>query len=136
MPVEVSWLVENRVVYSRSFGILSVSQVHEAAAQSTQMMDTGTKFVHLIANATDVEKFSFSLADIARSFRGFPTSPNMGWTLTVSSNTMHRFFASIVVQMGSSRQRVFNTLEEAIAFLQSVDETLPPIPIPSKAGEK
>ena len=136
MPVEVSWLVENRVVYTRSFGVLSISQVHEAAAQSTGMMNTGIKPVHLITNATDIERFTFNLPDIAKSFRGFPASPNMGWTLTVSPHAMHRFFASIVVQMGSSRQRVFNTLEEAMAFLQSIDETLPPIPFPTKEGEK
>ena len=136
MPVEVSWLVENRVIYSRCHGVLSVAEVKEASSQTTRMMNSGIKFVHQIANATDIERLSFNLTDLMKSFRGFPASPNMGWTLTVSPNAIHRFISSIVVQMGSSRQRVFNTLEEAIAFLQSIDETLPPIPFPTKEGEK
>lgn len=136
MPCEASWLVENRVIYIRSYGVVSVAEIQSTSIQTKQMMDSGTKFVHMIADSTDVERLTFNLTDLVRSIRGLPTSPNLGWSINVSPNMMYRFMASIISQIASSRQRVFTTLDEALAFLQSMDETLPSLPLPSKAGEK
>ena len=135
MPCEVLWLVENRVIYTRTYGVVSIGEIQQLMAQTKDMMDTGTKFVHLVANSADIERLTFNLTDLMKSFRGFPSSPNRGWALSVSPNVMYRFFSSIAAQMSNSRHRVFSTMEEAIAFLQSVDEALPPIPLHVKQGE-
>jgi hypothetical protein len=127
--------VENRVIYVRSYGVVSVAEIQTASLQTGQMMNSGIKFVHMIADSTEVAKLTFNLTDLVKGLRGLPTSPNLGWSLNVSPNMLYRFMASIIAQIVNSRQRVFNTLNEAIVFLQSVDETLPQIPHPSKAGE-
>jgi len=127
--------VENRVIYVRSYGVVSVAEIQTASAQAGQMMDSGIKHVHMIADSIDVEKVTFNLTDLVKGLRGLPTSSNLGWSLNVSPNVMYRFMASIISQIVNSRQRVFNTLEEAITFLQSVDETLPPIPLPTKESK-
>jgi hypothetical protein len=47
---------------------------------------------------------------------------------------MDRFFASVITQLLKKRSREFATIEEGIRFLQGIDETLPPIPLPNKTA--
>jgi hypothetical protein len=87
--------------------------------------------VHLITDSTDVEKVQLGLNDLASVFRDMPASPKLGWSIYISPKMLDRFFASVTTQLTKSRHREFNTLADAIAFLQSVDDTLPKIELPS-----
>jgi len=64
----------------------------------------------------------------------FADAKNLGWAVYISPKKMDRFFASVITQLLKKRSREFATLEEGIRFLQGIDETLPPIPMPNKTA--
>lgn len=130
MPYTVVWLVENRVIYFRPTGSVGMDQLSQANDLIRAMTEEGVPFVHVIADATNLEKFTFNLSDLTRLFRGMEASSKLGWSVYVSPKKVERFFANVTTQMTTARHREFATLTEAIAFLQSVDDTLPTLPIP------
>jgi hypothetical protein len=132
MPYQVSWLVDKRIIYFQTSGVVSIDEVKAANKQIMVMLGEGTPFMHLITDSSEVEKIQVSLTDLASVFRNMPSSPGLGWSIYVSPKMVDRFLANVTTQMTNSRHREFPTLAEAIAFLQKMDETLPPIPIPTK----
>lgn len=58
--------------------------------------------------------------------------PRAGWVLMVGLKTpVTRFIISAAVQMMRLRLRFFETTDQAIAFIQDVDSTLPPLDAPA-----
>jgi hypothetical protein len=131
MPYEVTWLVDKRIIYFHTSGIATIDDVKAGNKKVMVMLDEGIPFVHLITDSTDVEKVQLGLNDLASVFRDMPASPKLGWSIYISPKMLDRFFASVTTQLTKSRHREFNTLADAIAFLQSVDDTLPKIELPS-----
>jgi hypothetical protein len=127
MAYNVSWLVDKRIIYFRTTGTVTIDQVKNANKQIMIMLEEGTPFIHLLTDTTNADKISFSLSDLMSVFRGMPATSALGWSVYVSPKMLDRFFANITTQMSNSRHREFSSLDEAIAFLQSVDETLPEI---------
>lgn len=132
MPYEVSWLVEKRIIYFHTSGIATIDDVKAGNKKVMAMLEEGIPFVHLITDSTDVEKVQLGLNDLASVFRDMPASPKMGWSIYISPKMLDRFFASVTTQLTKSRHREFTTLEDAIAFLRSVDDTLPEIELPRR----
>ena len=131
MAYEVTWLVDKRIIYFHTSGIATIDDVKAGNKKVMLMLDEGIQFVHLITDSTDVEKVQLGLTDLASVFRDMPSSPKLGWSIYVSPKILDRFFASVTTQMTKSRHREYNSLAEAIAFLQSVDDTLPEIVVPN-----
>lgn len=132
MPYEVNWMVDNRIIYFHTSGVVSIDEVKAGNKKIMVMLDEGIQFVHLITDSTEVEKIQLSLTDLASVFRNMPASPKLGWSIYVSPKMLDRFFASVTTQMTNSRHREYTSLAEAIGFLRSVDETLPEIVLPSR----
>jgi hypothetical protein len=136
MPHEITWLVDMRVIYFHLRGVVSMEELREANDQVRAMTEQGIQFVHVIADATHIEKISFGLSDLTKLFRGMEPSPKLGWSMYISPKMLDRFFASVTTQMTTARHREFSTLAEAIAFVQSMDETLPTLPTPKPVEGK
>lgn len=127
MTYKLTWMVDKRIIYFRTSGVVTIDEIKEANRQIMVMIDEGIQFVHLLTDSTDVDKIVFSLSDLVSAFRGILYVPNLGWSIYVSPKALERFFANVTTQLSQSRHREFGTLDQAIAFLQSVDETLPEI---------
>lgn len=132
MPYEVRWLVDKRIIYFHTSGIATIDDVKAGNKKVMVMLDEGIPFVHLITDSTDVEKVQLGLNDLASVFRDMPASPKLGWSIYVSPKMLDRFFASVTTQLTKSRHREFNSLADALAFLKSVDDTLPEIELPHR----
>jgi hypothetical protein len=55
----------------------------------------------------------------------FPKHPRMGWNIFVNMpNKQVKFFVSIATQLFKVRVRIVNSMEEAVEFLEYVDQTI------------
>ncbi len=131
MPYKVEWLVENRVLISRYTGILTMEDARGQVKEGNAMLRNGIPLTHSIVDMTGVDKLPPLQA--ASEFMSTDLSDvrdKLGWTIIITNNKFLKFASSLFVPMFKVRQRFFGSLDEALAFLQEEDSTLPPLKKP------
>ena len=132
MPYTMSWLVEKRVLYTRMHGFVTSEELQAQSREMEAYIHTSEQLLYIITDATDTTGTNMGLRDLQKT--QFANTPNLGWSVYISPKKMDRFFASVITQLWKKRSREFATLDEGIRFLQSIDESLPPIPTPGKTA--
>ena len=132
MPYEISWLVDKRIVYIRTYGLVTGEELVAQNDELQNYIPLSENLLHVITDGTDTTGTDMGLRDLQKT--QFNDVENLGWAIYVSPSKMNRFFASVITQLSQKRGRQFGTLEEALSFLQEVDDTLPPIAIPVKTN--
>jgi hypothetical protein len=132
MPYTISWLVEKRIIYTRMYGFVTGDELSAQKVEMEPLIQNSDQLLYIITDATDTTGTNMGLRDLQKT--QFADATNLGWAVYISPKKMDRFFASVITQLLKKRSREFATLEEGIRFLQSVDETLPPIPMPDKTA--
>ncbi len=132
MPYEISWLVDKRVIFSQTSGFLIGDDFTALNAAMEEYARMGENLIHIISDSTEVTGMDLGLRDLQKI--RFPDLPNMGWAISISPRQMERFFASVLMQLTNKRGRQFATLEEALRFLQEIDDTLPQLPMLDKSN--
>lgn len=124
MAYELNWMVENRVIYERLSGNITLDEIREVGKLVSEHVAVGTPLVHLVADLTEVGKFPMNLREINNMFEN-PHRERFGWMIGITNNQLVRFFGTMIPQLQGARMRMFTSVDEALRFLQSVDETLP-----------
>ena len=132
MPYAISWLVDKRVIYTRLYGFITGDELSAQREEMQPLIQDSDQLLYIITDATDSTGTNLGLRDLQKT--QFADATNLGWAVYISPKKMDRFFASVITQLLKKRSREFATLEEGIRFLQSIDETLPPIPMPDKTA--
>ena len=132
MPYQLSWLVEKRVIYTRLYGLVTSEELSAQKEEMEPLIQSSDQLLYIITDGSDTTGTSMGLRDLQKT--QFADAANLGWAVYISPKKMDRFFASVITQLLKKRSREFATLEEGIRFLQSIDETLPPIPLPDKTA--
>ncbi len=133
MPFTVSWLVDKRVTYTRMYGVMTAADLRGLKIVLEEYIAQSEQLIHLISDATDTIRTEMSLKDLQNT--EYADATNLGWAIFVNPNMLHRFFASVVTQLRGKRGREFATMEQALEFLQNIDETLPPMKKPEKVAQ-
>jgi hypothetical protein len=123
MPYTVNWLVPQRVIDVKFGESLSVDELQEYDAKVVAMMEEGQpKNVHVLADISRLEQFP----NLQRTQQTkMATHPHLGWIVVYGSqNIVFRAMGIIVSKLFGNRLQWCNTREEALAFLQRVDQTL------------
>jgi hypothetical protein len=56
----------------------------------------------------------------------WPKHPKVGWMIMIGmNNPIQRFVVAVATSFFKTRMRMFNTIDEGLAFLNYVDSTLP-----------
>lgn len=136
MPYEVTWLVENRVMLARHYGVLTSEDLQAYLEESFAMRDHANEvlgkdgpLVHTLTDATEMESQTLGLGDM-KSIVANLRQQRVGWSVYVNPDTVTRFLSSVGHQLVRVRYKAFSTMPEALAFLQEVDETLPELKMP------
>ena len=132
MPYAISWLVEKRVLYTRLYGFVTGEELQAQSHEMEAYVQKSEQLLYIITDGTDTTGTDMGLRDLQKT--QFADTPNLGWSVYISPKKMDRFFASVITQLWKKRSREFATLDEGIRFLQSVDDSLPPIPLPNKTA--
>ncbi|MCU0514023.1 MAG: hypothetical protein MUE40_15815 [Anaerolineae bacterium] len=128
MPIQSIDYVPGRVVYSRATGITTVPELLEAVHYfEDQARQTSAPLLHVISDLRQARQMPTLHELVAMNV---PQNEKLGWMLIVGSNKFFHFISSVLAGMFKTRFRYYETLEQAIAFLQSVDESLPDLQAP------
>jgi hypothetical protein len=114
------------VIFSHSYGTFTIDDIREVAQDVENRVAVGTPFMHTILDNTHVERMDFGINDLkALIFHELKSSPDVAWSLQITPSKIDRFFASVASQFTNLRNRQFDTVEDALAFLAENDDTLP-----------
>jgi len=128
MPINVSWMQPNRVVFVRFHGVVLLEDVKEQFRQTQACVNEGIAPVHFFIDTADVEKYDLTLMQIRTLFP--PQDPKIGWTVVYGQSKITRFFASIMLQLIKGKFHFVESYEEALTFIAHVDESLAQITSP------
>src|SRR5262249_44343349 len=126
MPVKLSWYVENRVMMVAAQGDYTDEELIALDDQVIKYLDQSTApLVHMVMDRQETTHIP-SIKSV--TMVKWPKHPRYGWTLVVgSTNPFQRFVVALANNFFKGRQRNFDSLDEALDFLNHVDSTLPPL---------
>lgn len=124
MSAGVTWLVENKLLLVNTWGKVNVNELSEMDSRISEMLETSqAPLVHGIHDHSRAESIP-SAKDLMQVRAG--KHQRVGWLIIVGlDNKLMKFFVSATGQVLNIRLRFMNTVEEALAFLQDIDSTLP-----------
>lgn len=130
MPYAVSWLVDKRVIYAQLYGYVTTEELSAYYQSLIDLAQDSELLLHTLTDSTGMTGMKMSFRELQNM--GFDGIHNLGWAVLISPNKINRFFASVITQLSHKRGRQFATIEEGLRFLQEIDDSLPPIPMPEK----
>lgn len=136
MPYQVSWYVEQRVIYCRAYGVASVEDIHHLNHETQSYVRAGQPLVHVLCDLKGLTKYPTNIAGMRQSLEQMDHE-RMGWVIVCGAgNALVRFIASLITQfiIPNVRLRMFDTLEEGIDFLREHDVTLEGLPVSEKSA--
>jgi len=136
MAYEVSWFVDQRVVYFRSYGTATVEDIHNMNRDTQAYVRAGQPLVHVLVDLSALEKFPTNLSGMRQSLQQMDHE-RMGWVVVCGAgNALLRFVASLITQfvIPNVRLRMFDTVEQGTAFLRERDATLTDLPISQQSA--
>ena len=124
MSSQSSWYIENCIILVANEGTTTDQELFNVDQQIVNYMNQATApLVHVIV---DNRKLTVLPSVKAFTQLTFPKHSQCGWVLVVGpANTLIRFINLIVTNVSQTRNRMFNTLDEALDFLNEIDSTLP-----------
>jgi hypothetical protein len=126
MNYELFWYHPNRILYVRLLSESTAESVRQLIADIGAWAAQGTPLVHILVDVSQVQASVLTLGglrDAAGSFKG----EHIGWVLICGTkNLQAKFMGSVAVQVAvpDARLRMFETVDQALAFLRDVDSTL------------
>lgn len=124
MPYTLEWLMPQQIVYVQFAKTLTSTELDHFDKETCQLFDTGNpQKVHLIANVQQLNQFP-TLKQAQQLM--FPQHLNYGWGVIVGNqNSLLRAIIMLIAAMFGNRLQWCSSREEALAFLQRTDKTLP-----------
>lgn len=124
MPIQVEWLIPNRVIMSRMSGVISVEDIEGWLVSLTKMVNEGTPLVHHIGDNLQIESIEVSLKTLQVLIKGIKKADHFGWYLSVTTNPINRMMSALTSQFAGIRIRTYWTVEEALSFLKENDPSI------------
>jgi hypothetical protein len=125
MFCEMTWYLENRVIYVRYPEIVTAEVAADYVNRTTAYIRSSpAALVHTISDPSRVRQ----LPPISESKKivAMLNEPRMGWAATYgSSNPLLKMLVQVVTNVIPVHVRFVNDLDDAIKFLNHIDPTLP-----------
>ncbi|MBI1255993.1 MAG: hypothetical protein GC204_00850 [Chloroflexi bacterium] len=124
MSMNLSWLLEKRIVYASTEEQVTVSELQDIVTAIADYIHQGDAPVHAILDFTNVERFPTRI-NAYKDFVFPAGEPNTGLLVVISANKLALFIMGVVAQLSERQIYAFPTLDEGLAFLARKDWTLP-----------
>ncbi|MEQ8674800.1 MAG: hypothetical protein RLP44_18240 [Aggregatilineales bacterium] len=125
MPYEISWYIENEIIYARYSGVQTVEEVRQSLIECNNFIARSPRhLVHVISDVGDITK-PLRPVESLKLIREVGTHARLGWTIIL-------YEKSILIKMGvafgtavfKSRNRTYKRIEDAIKFMKKADAEL------------
>jgi hypothetical protein len=126
MAITLKWLIRDRVILEEYVGDINIQQVTEAMKNVEAMVEaSGAPLVHALADTSAMKGFPTHLIELQNATRSLLSHPRYGWLIIYGRNDMMlRFILQVLTGVFKVRLRMFDTRDEALEFLATVDSTL------------
>lgn len=123
MPVDVSWLYENRIIKIRQYGHVTSGQISAALEKSREMIRQGKPPVHVISDGMDVDgNIEVALGDLRKMI---PTATEgAGLIVAIHPRALDRFLSALGMQIAGMRYKFAPNERAALDTLLEYDPTL------------
>ncbi|MBK8026718.1 MAG: hypothetical protein IPK19_36375 [Chloroflexi bacterium] len=135
MAYLVRSLIPALVLYVRQYDVLTRDELVKYLDESMAMRDEanlrngeGGPLVHTITDARHMIKHEVQLNDMQTMLRSL-RNQRVGWSLYVSSSKVTRFLVSVAHQIVGVRHYICATMDEALLFINRIDDSLPPLKV-------
>ena len=126
MPIDLSWLIPNRVISMHAYVDVTLDETRQANKQLITMLNDGTPLVHVVINQNDLGNFPISVNEY-RAVLTVMTHESLGWVIAYGpTNPLADFIAVMVARLGRIKFRKFVLKNEAFQFLVRKDPSLKP----------
>lgn len=136
MPYQVSWYVEQRVIYCSATGTVTTEDIHDMNHDTQTYVRAGQPLVHVLCDLKGLTKYPTNIAGMRQSLEQMDHE-RMGWVIVCGAgNALLRFVASLITQfiIPNVRLRMFDTLEQGVDFLREHDVTLEAVLVSEKSA--
>lgn len=123
MAYILSWYIPDRVIHLTLRGNLTVTELKELNRQLKDYLDSGSKPIDLMIDASQVGTFPTIVTDISGALTTL-SHPHLRWSLVTCTNKVLRLVLAVVFQRVRQHVFFFKTMEENIAHLRQQDHTL------------
>lgn len=123
MAYNVSWHLEGRIVHFLLTGNLTIEELAAGSNEIEQLFDEGTAPIHMISEVRDLGRYPMQIFQLKEAIR-FVSRPELGWTVVVGLKGPAAVIANVFSKIARTRQQLFDTIEEAVAFLKEQDASL------------
>ena len=128
MEYKTVWLLGGRIIFNKLHDGVEPQHIHEVVTKNVRMMDTESQsdLIHIIYDMQDTN-LSGDVVSFQKASRPMFTHISMGWLIVINNqeNRVVNMMASMVSKIFSAQFRQFNSLEEGLKFLQTMDSSLP-----------
>jgi hypothetical protein len=121
MSLDISWLIDKRVIFIRVGGDIDVEAIKHQAELVSEYRSQGIQPVHVIVDARKITKIPLSPGKIKEM--GFKSDVG-GWKIIITNSAVIRYLASLMTQLIGLEYRFFETPEAAIAYLYELEPEL------------
>lgn len=124
MPYQISWMVQQRLMHIELFGNMTLDELRAVAQESIAYTQAGIAPVHAVIDQSRVERVPISLSTLVNSMT-IGVQPNSGVSVLVGGSRFTRYITQMLYQLVRLDMRQAEDIDQAIAVLQRLDETLP-----------
>lgn len=123
MAFRSSWIEEKRIIHTEMIGTMTSQEAQQISDAHMKFLNEGVAPVHLIVDLTQLKEVPTNLRQNT-SMAGYLQHPALGWTVLIGGNVLLNFMLSILGHVFKFRYVKRETMEEALAYLISQDQTL------------
>ena len=126
--MEVSWLVEKRVILVVADKKLSLTDFVQGNREVIAHLDNGDASTHMVANFKGVVALPNTIQSLHKVLT-FVNHPNLGWEVFITDIGFIQFLVHTINRtIGRRSFNIVKTYAEAKAILQELDPTLTDLP--------
>ena len=125
MPYSINWYIENEIIYIHYSGTPTYDEFRDAILTANDLIEGSSRIlVHIISDLGDVTQIPSS-KDALKLAREVGAHERVGWTIFIrETSALTKMMVAMFTSLTKVRTRSFNTIDEAINFLENMDPNL------------
>lgn len=129
MPIEIDWYLPDRILYVQLQETLTLDEIRaNSDTFVAQIESSDAELVHALHDNATLTSVPKRLKDLSESVKSAYSHPNLGWTVAYNTDdAVLKFLGNMLSGLFNLRYKIVDTKAEALAWLQRVDPSLPPL---------
>ncbi|GEM_PF-2404494 len=125
MPIDTSWLLEDRVMLIEMSGDLSLDDMRQGTLYSLDALNKTNHQIHQIIDLSQVKSLPNNIAEFAKIAQPANEHEMMGWVIVYGvQNKLIKFIATMTGHISKTQLKIVDSQAEAIDVLKRIEVLL------------